>query len=386
MHMIDQARRRAPRVSAAVLIAAFVVTVPAVEIAFAAAPTISSFNPTSGPIGTSVEISGSGFQDSSVATSVTFNGTAATFTVDSNVQITATVPAGATDGPIAVTDSEGTAASGTNFDVTASPVPTITSFNPTSGPVGTSVVITGTGFTGASAVTFNGTAATFTVNSNTQITATVPAGATDGPIAVTTPGGTATSASNFDVTPSTAPTITSFSPTSGPVGTSVVITGTGFTGATAVRFNGTAATTFTVNSNTQITATVPAGAATGPITVTTPAGTATSANNFTVTGGVERHERTVTLELRRHLVARGRVTASDGFDACESGVAVKIQRRRPGGGWGTVETDQTNADGRYRERIRDRVGVYRAVALREVLRGADDVCLLDRSPRARHRH
>jgi hypothetical protein len=80
------------------------------------------------------------------------------------------------------------------------------------------------------------------------------------------------------------------------------------------------------------------------------------------------------------------VTANDGFDACESGVTVKIQRRRPGGGWGTVETDQTNADGLYRERIRDRVGVYRAVAVREVRNGGDDVCVRDRSPRERHRH
>jgi hypothetical protein len=379
-------RRCAVRVPVALLIAAFVVTIPAAESAFAAAPTISSFTPTSGPIGTSVQISGSGFGDASDVTTVTFNGTAATFTIDSNVQITATVPAGATDGSIAVTDSEGTATSATSFDVTASPVPTITSFNPTSGPVGTSVVITGTGFTGTSGVTFNGTTATFTVNSNTQITATVPAGATDGSIAVTTPGGTATSATGFDVTASPVPTITSFSPDSGDVGTSVVITGTGFTGATAVSFGGTAATTFTVNSDTRITATVPAGAATGPITVTTPGGTATSANNFTVSGAVERHERTITLDLRRHLVARGRVTVNDGFDACESGVTVMIQRRRPNGAWRTVETDQTDGDGLYRERIRDRVGVYRAVAVREVLNGGDDVCVRDRSPRARHHH
>jgi hypothetical protein len=381
--MKQQLRRSGIRFSAALIAAALLVTIPA-QTAFAAAPSVSSFNPTSGPVGTSVQISGSGFQDGSVATSVTFNGTAATFTVDSNVQITATVPAGATDGPIAVTDSEGTGTSATNFDVTASPVPTITSFSPTSGPAGTSVVITGTGFTGATAVTFNGTSATFTVNSNTQITATVPAAATDGPIAVTTPGGTATSSTSFDVTPAGAPTITSFNPTSGPTGTSVVITGTGFTGATAVRFNGVSATSFTVNSNTQITATVPAGATTGPITVTTPGGTGTSSTNFTVSGAVDRHDRTVTLDLRRHLVARGQVSAG-GFDACEGGVRVNIQQRRSGT-WRNVGSDQTNADGVYRERIPDRVGVYRAVAVRESVNGGDDICLRDRSPRERHRH
>ena len=264
--------------------------------------------------------------------------------------------------------------------------PTVTSFNPTSGPIGTSVVITGTGFQDssvASAVTFNGTAATFTVNSNVQITATVPAGATDGPIAVTDSEGTGTSATNFDVTPSPVPTITSFNPVSGPVGTSVVITGTGFTGATAVTFGGTAVVTFTVDSDTQITATVPAGASTGPIVVTTPGGTATSATNFTVSGGgPTQHDRSVSLNLRRHLVARGHVNS--GFDACESNVTVKIQRRG-GGRWRTVGTDTTNADGLYRERIPDRVGRYRAVVPR-FAPDTDNVCVRDVSPRVRHRH
>jgi IPT/TIG domain-containing protein len=168
-------------------------------VARAAAPTISSFSPTSGPIGTSVTVTGTGFQDTSVVNDVEFNNTNATFTVNSDTQITATVPTGATDGPIEVTDSEGTATSASNFDVTPSPVPTITSFTPASGQAGTSVIITGTGFTGATSVTFDGVTATFTVNSDTQITATVPATASTGPIAVTTPGGTATSSATFTV-------------------------------------------------------------------------------------------------------------------------------------------------------------------------------------------
>ena len=203
-------RRMLPKVLVATALAGAATFWLGVPAAYAAAPTVTSFNPTSGPIGTSVVIAGTGFQDSSVATAVTFNGTAATsFTVDSDVQITATVPAGATDGAIAVTDTEGTGTSATSFDVTPSPVPTITSFNPTSGAVGTSVVITGTGFTGATAVTFGGTAATtFTVNSATQITATVPTGATTGPIAVTTPGGTATSATTSPSEPVAPPRTT----------------------------------------------------------------------------------------------------------------------------------------------------------------------------------
>jgi Bacterial Ig domain/IPT/TIG domain len=165
-------------------------------------PTITSFTPASGPVGTSVTISGTNFTG---ATAVTFNGTSTNFTVNAATSIQAAVPAGATTGPISVTTPAGTATSASAFTVTTSSAPTITSFTPASGPVGTSVTISGTNFTGATAVTFNGTSANFTVNAATSIQAAVPAGATTGPISVTTPGGTATSASAFTVTAS-APT------------------------------------------------------------------------------------------------------------------------------------------------------------------------------------
>ena len=62
------------------------------------APTITGFTPTSGPVGTSVTITGTNLTG---ATQVQFNTTNATiFTVDSATQITATVPAGATTGTI----------------------------------------------------------------------------------------------------------------------------------------------------------------------------------------------------------------------------------------------------------------------------------------------
>jgi IPT/TIG domain len=158
------------------------------------APTITSFAPTSGTVGTSVTISGTNF---TAATAVTFNTVSASFTVTSDTAIQATVPAGATTGPLSVTTPAGTATSTNNFTVVSAP--TITSFAPTSGTVGTSVTISGTNFTGATAVTFNTVSASFTVTSDTAIQATVPAGATTGPLRVTTPGGTATSTNNFTV-------------------------------------------------------------------------------------------------------------------------------------------------------------------------------------------
>ena len=237
---------------------------------FMVTPRITGFTPASGAVGASVVINGANFTG---ATAVAFNGTAAAFTVNSAIKITATVPAGATTGKIGVTTPAGSAISPANFAVAA----TITSFTPTSGAPGTHVTITGSAFTGATAAKFNGVAAAFTVNSSTQITATVPATANTGPISVTSPGGTATSAATFTV----APRITGFTPASGKVGASVVVNGANFTGATAVTFNGTSAV-FTVNSAIKITATVPAGATSGKIGVTTPAGSATSAANFSV--------------------------------------------------------------------------------------------------------
>jgi hypothetical protein len=237
-------------------------------------PTITGFTPASGPSGTSVTISGTNFTG---ATAVAFNGTAATFTVTSSSAIQATVPAGATSGPISVATPGGTVTSTSSYSV--APPPTIASFSPASGLAGASVTISGANFTGAAAVTFNGTAATFSVTSDAAIQATVPAGATTGPLGVTTPGGTATSGSSFTVL--VAPTITSVTPANGPAGTVVTIGGTNFTGVTAVAFNGTAAAIYTVTSATAIQATAPAGVTTGPLSVTTAGGTATSAAAFT---------------------------------------------------------------------------------------------------------
>ncbi|WP_338286779.1 DNA/RNA non-specific endonuclease [Luteolibacter sp. LG18] len=77
---------------------------------------ISAFSPSSGPVGTSLTITGAGFTS---ASAVSFNGTAASFTVNSSSQITATVPAGATSGTVSVTAPGGVATSGSSFTVTS---------------------------------------------------------------------------------------------------------------------------------------------------------------------------------------------------------------------------------------------------------------------------
>jgi large repetitive protein len=242
-------------------------------------PVVSGFSPASGPVNTQVVITGANFNNVSL---VTFDTLAASFTVNSSAQITATVPAGATSGLIAVTTSNGTATSASSFIVTSS-TPTITGFSPTSGAVGTQVLISGNNFTGATAVKFNGlNATTFAVNSDIQISATVPSGAISGSISVTTPNGSTTSFSNFSVITIGAPVVSSFTPQFGSQGTVVTITGSSFSGLANVQFNGLGAN-FTVISETQITATVPVGATSGVIALTNANGVGISSSQFIVT-------------------------------------------------------------------------------------------------------
>ena len=78
-------------------------------------PTVSSFTPANGPIGTTVTITGSNLTG---ATAVSFSGTpASSFTVNSDTKLTATVASGTTSGPITVTTPGRTATSSSSFTV-----------------------------------------------------------------------------------------------------------------------------------------------------------------------------------------------------------------------------------------------------------------------------
>ena len=116
-------------------------------------PPTFSFAPGSGVPGASVVLAGTGLTG---ATSVKFNGVTASFTVDSDSQITTTVPAAATTGPISVNTFGALGISSGAFTVMIGP-PTITSISPSSGVVGAAVSIKGTNFAAVTAVAFNGT-------------------------------------------------------------------------------------------------------------------------------------------------------------------------------------------------------------------------------------
>jgi len=76
---------------------------------------ITSFAPASGPGGTTVTVSGTGFNLIASQNTVTFGGAAATVVSATTNQLVATVPAAAVTGPIVATNASGTATSATSF-------------------------------------------------------------------------------------------------------------------------------------------------------------------------------------------------------------------------------------------------------------------------------
>lgn len=82
---------------------------------FKVTPQLQTFSPPSGAVGTAVTITGVSLTQT---TQVTFGGVKAAFTVNSDLQVTATVPTGAKTGKIVITTAGGTATSATSFTVT----------------------------------------------------------------------------------------------------------------------------------------------------------------------------------------------------------------------------------------------------------------------------
>lgn len=168
---------------------------------YVAAPTLASVAPNQGPQsgGTSVVLTGSHF---TAASAVTFGPAAATsFTVVSDTEITAVVPAG-TAGSVSV--SVGTVGGTSNsLDYTYLPAPTLVSLAPNQGPQsgGVSVTLTGSQLTTADAVTFGGAPVSFTVISDNTIVAVSPPGSGSVQVAVTTDGGTSNSLAYTFVAP-----------------------------------------------------------------------------------------------------------------------------------------------------------------------------------------
>jgi YD repeat-containing protein len=298
-----------------------------VTVPLGVSPKINSISPAVGPAGTSVTVSGANFGGTQGASTITFNGVAASATSWSANTIVAPVPSGATTGPVVVTVN-GALSNSQTFTVggvgsftgtvsrTADGAPLagaqvkaiqagVVKGATTSGSNGAysltnllagtyDVQVVAAGYetqtqTGQQVTAQTSTTLNFALNAvyityiydelGRLVGAVDPNGETVKYAYDAV--GNLTSVSRQS---SSQISIVEFSPNGGAIGTTVNIYGTGFSGTpgqNTVTFNGTAATVAS-STSTRIVTSVPAGATTGTITVATPAGTATSSTPFTV--------------------------------------------------------------------------------------------------------
>ncbi|WP_164928855.1 IPT/TIG domain-containing protein [Gloeobacter violaceus] len=238
---------------------------------------ITSFSPTSGPIGTAVVINGSGFSNVS---SVKVGGGNVGFTRNSSTQVTATTNSNAKTGPISIQTSNGLLTSSSTFTVTVNN-PTISSFSPISGPPDTKVVIQGTYFNNVQSVKIGSIYLNFVRDSETQLTTTTKTGNVSGKVTVTTTGGSAVSSASFTSDP---PSITSFTPTNGTAypATDVTIKGINLLNITSIGFGKGYAENWQSSSHKEVKTKIPCTASTGKIAINTYAGVISSTTDFSV--------------------------------------------------------------------------------------------------------
>jgi len=222
-------------------------------------PSLTSISPTSAPVGSAeftLTATGSKFISSSV---VRWNGSNRTTTFVSATQLTATIPASdlATAAAAQVTIFNPSPGGGTStartFNV-ENPAPTLNSISPTSATAGGAVftlTVDGSNFVSGSVVRWNGNSRTTTFVSATQLTASIPASdiASGGTAQVTvfnpTPGGGTTTALTF-TTENPVPTLRLLTPNSAVAGTTgftLRLDGSGFVPASVVQWNGVNRTT-----------------------------------------------------------------------------------------------------------------------------------------------
>jgi len=166
---------------------------------------VFGFAPGRGSPGASVRISGQGFSPTPAQNGVKFNGVAATVTAATASELTATVPAGATTGPISVAVGAASASSVSDFviDVDAQP-PVITAVGPLVAAIGTAITVDGQHLLPVAeqtSVRLGGRATQPSERTDTRTVFPVPATAASGKVSVTTPYGTATSADDVLVVP-----------------------------------------------------------------------------------------------------------------------------------------------------------------------------------------
>jgi len=249
-------------------------------------PTVTGIDPASGPAGTLVVITGTGFTEDTRSVTFGTKSVGTNFAVVSETQLVAYVPEVYGTVHVKVTTPGGTSAetSADLFTVSdyigppgggdGSP-PTVTGVVPniaTSNEGGETITVYGTGFTTAIAVRFGvateSPQGTFTIVSDTELSVITPPGDGTIDIIVTNSYGESavTEADQYTYPDIPAPTVTAIAPTGGYYGDKVVITGTGFDHAIAVYF-GEEPAPFTIISDTQIDCYAPEGSGSVHVTV-----------------------------------------------------------------------------------------------------------------------
>jgi hypothetical protein len=159
--------------------------------------TLDAVSPDTGSAGDQVVLTGSGF---ATADGVSFaGGWVETWSIDSDTQITATVPEQLASGSVAVAVSTPGSTSDAvwfTYAEASGPSLTLSGVSPDTGVAGSQVVLDGAGFLAANGVSFGDVwVDTWTIDSDTQITASVPEPVTSGSVWVSVSAPDATSES-----------------------------------------------------------------------------------------------------------------------------------------------------------------------------------------------
>lgn len=237
-------------------------------------PAINSLSATSGLIGSSLTLTGTGFHPTAGSNSVSFGGinvTPSAATPDGH-SLTLTVPANAFGTRSLTATVGGQTSAGSNYEVK----PLITSISASSGVIGSSLTLNGTGFDPTSSgdtVSFGGVNATITSASNTQLVVDVPPGIWGTRNLTVKVGNQTSDPVSYEVIP----TISSTSPGGGLPGIFITLNGTGFSPVTSentvkfksIFFGVSVNANVTQTSNTQLKLTVfPSFSGTHNVTVT----------------------------------------------------------------------------------------------------------------------
>ena len=268
---------KVPKYLIMILLAIVLITVSCSEDDVKLSPTIASFSPETGIVGTEVTITGANLGE---VTKVSIGDVNVDIDSQTDTSIKITINSNVGTGTIKVAGPGGIATSRNDFLMFQSP--TIVSFSPDSGIAGTKVTITGTNLGSVTQVSIGDVILVIDSKTETSIIATINSSVETGKLRVVGPGGSATSGTEFVF--HSPLSISSFSPGSGIIGTEVIINGTALLSVTEVLFGDIAATIKEGATKTEIKVDVPEGLSPGGVKIklTNTYGSVESENSFTV--------------------------------------------------------------------------------------------------------